>query len=265
MSVDRLKRFEDYWETTMGACFPGERVVLRGKDLFDEAYESGWLSLLLYGITGKEFNETDLEMMEAMIALCGSYPDPRIWNNRVSALTGTSRSTASLGFAAAAAVTEAQIYGHGAVLKATEFLEEGVKRVEDDNKIAEFSLSWMKKERRIPGFGRPITDIDERIEPLLRIAKRLGVDKKPHVVFALKVESYLKNSRYKQGMNAAGLVCALAADMGVTMRDFYMISWLSFLGGFFPCYIDAVNKPEGAFFPLSCKRINYVGKGRRTW
>ncbi|MDM3872103.1 hypothetical protein QSV34_12175 [Porticoccus sp. W117] len=265
MSLEELKKYEDRWETSVGACIPGERVIFRGKDLFTDAYDLGWVGLLFYGISGREFSKPELEMLEAMMVISGSFPDPRIWNNRISALAGTARSTASLGFSAATAVTEAQIYGHGAVIKAFEFIEAGTKATANGANLEEFTLSWMKKARRVPGFGRPITDVDERLGPLLAVAKKLSLDGGPHLAFALSVESFLKNSRYKQGMNAAGLVCALAADMNVSMRDFYMFSWLSFLGGIFPCYTDATEKPEGSFFPLSCKKINYVGKGRRTW
>ena len=36
-----------------------------------------------------------------------SYPDARIWNNRVAALAGSARSTGNLGVSAALAVSEA--------------------------------------------------------------------------------------------------------------------------------------------------------------
>jgi hypothetical protein len=40
---------------------------------------------------------------------------------------------------------------------------------------------------------------------------------------------------------------------------------LSFSAGIIPCFIGAMEKPEGAFFPLSCRRIQYQGKPRRAW
>ena len=53
-----LLECEDHWVTDLGAWFPGERVVFRGKDLFQELGDSSWMGLLLYGITGREFNRT---------------------------------------------------------------------------------------------------------------------------------------------------------------------------------------------------------------
>ena len=50
-----------------------------------------------------------------------SYPDARLWNNRVAALAGTARSTGTLGIAAALAVSEAKIYGGAHNLRAANF------------------------------------------------------------------------------------------------------------------------------------------------
>ena len=50
---ERLKSFEDNWQTEMGAWFPGERVVLRGKDVFTELSQCSWMEYFIYGLTGK--------------------------------------------------------------------------------------------------------------------------------------------------------------------------------------------------------------------
>ena len=260
-----LKEYENSWHTKMGAWFPGERVVYRGKELLSDFSDKSWTSLVFYGISGREFSADELKMLESMMIYGSSFPDPRLWNNRIAALAGTARSTATLGIAAANAVTEAKVFGHRPILKAYDFLAQGVESIQQGVNTQEFVFAWMKKERCVPGFGRPVVEIDERIPPLLKVAESLGFANGDHVRFAFETEKILINSRYKLGMNAAALVSALAADMGVSMRDFYMFSWLSFLGGMFPCYVDALEKPEGSFFPFSCERISYKGQGRRTW
>ena len=41
---------------------------------------------------------------------------------------------------------------------------------------------------------------------------------------------------------------------------------LSFTAGMFASYADALDKPSGAFFPLSVERINYTGvEKKRQW
>ncbi|UTW46057.1 hypothetical protein KFE80_03950 [bacterium SCSIO 12696] len=262
---EQLQACEDFWETDMGAWFPGQRVVFRGKDLFEYGEHVSWTKLVFYGISGREFDQRELKMLESMMIFGSSFPDPRLWNNRVAALAGTARSTATLAIAAANAVTEAKVFGHRPILKAYDYLAQGVKATEQGECAEEFVFSWMKKERCVPGFGRPVVEVDERVGPLMKVARDLGFDDGLHVKFAFKTEEILSSSRYKLGMNAAALVSALAADMGVGMRNFYMFSWLSFVGGMFPCYVDALQKPQGSFFPLSCNRISYKGQGRRNW
>ena len=89
---DTLKKAEDNWQTDMGAAFPGERVVLRGKDLFSELDGLSWFQYLMFGITGDVFSDDKIQLIEAIWSLTVSYPEPRIWNNRVAALTGTALS-----------------------------------------------------------------------------------------------------------------------------------------------------------------------------
>jgi hypothetical protein len=66
-------------------------------------------------------------------------------------------------------------------------------------------------------------------------------------------------------MNIAAFSAALAADQGLSSHEHYCYLTLGFSGGMFPCYIDALKKAEGTFFPLTCDRIQYEGKPRRTW
>jgi hypothetical protein len=66
-------------------------------------------------------------------------------------------------------------------------------------------------------------------------------------------------------MTIAALVAALAADQGLSPKEYYRYTVLSFTAGMFPCHIDAMNKPEGTLFPLRCERIAYQGPARRTW
>src|SRR5262245_11533061 len=96
----------------VGAAFIGSHAVFRGKDLHADLGDAGWLDLYLFGVTGRRFSTPKLRLLEAMWTHT-SYPDARIWNNRVAALAGTTRSTGNLGIAAALAVSEAKIYGQG--------------------------------------------------------------------------------------------------------------------------------------------------------
>ncbi|ABA57769.1 hypothetical protein Noc_1268 [Nitrosococcus oceani ATCC 19707] len=256
---------EDHWRTAMGAWFPGERVVFRGKDLFKELKDLPWMGLLLYGITGRIPNGKQIRLFDGIWTLCTSYPDPRLWNNRVAALAGTTRSTAALALSAGNAVSEASIYGRRPDIRAIDFLLRVKCQLEAGAEIEEIVIKELKKYKIIPGYGRPITRKDERIEPLLSLAEEIDFSHGPYVKLAFMIEETLLQGRRRLHMNIAALAAALAADQGLSCREYYHYSILSFSAGMLPCYVEAVRKPEGVFFPLSCDRIQYKGKPRRVW
>ena len=107
--------------TSMGAFFPGERVVYRGQDLHSDLKDMDWMELYLFGITGLRFSKQQMKVFHALWTY-SSYPDARLWNNRVAALAGTARSTGTLSISAGLAVSEAKLYGWAAVLRSSEFL-----------------------------------------------------------------------------------------------------------------------------------------------
>ncbi|MBQ0789792.1 MAG: hypothetical protein KBT50_04165, partial [Cycloclasticus sp.] len=258
-----LIQAEDNWQTDMGAWFSGERVVFRGKDLFTELNDFSWFKLLMLGITGKEFDDNQIKLFEAIWVLSTSYPEPRIWNNRVSSLSASAKSTGSLASSASTAVSEAKIYGGQSIIAAIDFIQHAKKIEEDNGSLSRFITEHLKKNRAIAGYGRPIIKNDERIEPLHKAAKALGFDQMPYIQLAFRIEQMLIDSRYRLKMNIAGLVAALISDQKLTPREHYYFTMLVFSAGSIPCFIDAVNKPEGSFFPLSCERLNYKGSKKR--
>ncbi len=260
-----LRDYEDNWKTEMGGSFPGERVIVRGKDLFTELQGFSWLKLLLYMITGREFGEKELELLDSIWALTISYPDPRVWNNRIGALAGTTRSTGSLGVSAGSAVSEARIYGGQANIAAIDFIIECAKKIEEGEKLEEIVKKELKINRAIFGYGRPIAQGDERILPIQKLMTKNGFDTGEHVELAYQIGEILQNGRWRLQMNITGLAAAVGADMGFSVREYYL--WLvnGFNAGITACFTDALNKEEGSLFPLRCERIAYKGISHRSW
>lgn len=257
----RLLENEDCWTTSMGACFPKEaRVMLRGKELFTELNDLSWVGLLFYGITGRIPNDKQVRMIEGIWRICNSYPDPRIWNNRIAALAGTTRSTGALAIGAATAVTEASIYGHRPTMRALEFLYRIQKGLDQGDKLTDLVMFEKKRYKIIPGYGRPVIQgKDERIEPLLELAKSLGFGNGKYVDLAFEIERILLNSHWQLHMNIAALQAALAAEQGFSCREYYLFRTIGYSVGMIPCYSDAATKPEGTFFPMRCDSISYTG------
>jgi hypothetical protein len=259
-----LKRNVDILRTRMGACIPGVCAIFRGRDLHTQLKDMDWMELYVYGITGRRFTGKQLQLMNAMFVY-SSYPDSRIWNNRVAALAGSARSTGNLGISAALAVSEASLYGRGIDIRAIEFLIRTLKELTDGKSLE----SCIKKElgafRSIAGFGRPISSADERIKPLVELAGSLGLDKGDHVNLAFAVDDFLLKGRWRIRINYGALCAALAADMGFSATEYYSFAFPGFLSGMQPCYIEAAEKAEGSLLPLSCSHIIYDGPPRRKW
>ncbi|MEH6504103.1 MAG: hypothetical protein V7682_09405 [Cycloclasticus sp.] len=262
---DALKKAEDNWHTDMGAWFSDGRTVLRGKDLFNELDDLSWFKYHMFGITGKMFSDSQINLIEKIWTLTVSYPDPRLWNNRVAALSATAGSTGILGSSAAIGVSEAKTYGNQVSKSAIHFIKNAIEVDSEDKNLSNFLKSELRENRVIPGYGRPIIATDERIQPLLNEAKKYALDKGPHVKLAFKIEKLLITLGYRLRMNAAGLIVALMADLGFSENEFYYYSILAFSSGIIPCHIDAANQKEGTFFPLNCGRLNYTGVEKRHW
>jgi len=262
---DDLQKYEDNWETSMGAWFPGEKVTLRGKDVLTELNDYRWLEYLLFSVTGR-YSPRLARLIEGMWVICTSFPDPRLWNNRIAALAGTARSTGVLGSAGALAISEATIYGLKPIKGGMDFLYRISEKLQSGEKLAELVAAEMKKHRGVYGYGRPVVDQDERVGPLLTFAQSLGAGQGPFTKLAFDVDDYLANSRYKYRINASGVVAGLLADEGIDPEQHYHLATLTFTAGVIPCFIDASKKPEGAFFPLRTSRINYEGTEElRVW
>ena len=250
--------------TRMGAFFPGERVVFRGQDLFTSLGDMDWLELYLFGITGRRFTPQQIKVLHALWTYT-SYPDARLWNNRVAALAGTARSTGNLGIAAALAVSEAQIYGRGIDLRASEFLTRAKTRVDAGADLTELVRAELKQQRSIAGYGRPITAGDERIAPMMTLVREQGLDGGEYLRLAFELEKILLAGRWRLHINYAAVAAALAADFRMTAREYYIFMLPAFLAGMPPCYLDAAEKPEGQLFPLPCRMLSYEGVARRRW
>lgn len=262
---EKLLQSEDHWVTDVGGFILGERVVYRGKDLFHELSDMSWMGLFLYGICGRFFDEKQIKLFEGLWLLAVSYPDPRIWINRVAALAGTVRSTSTIGTCASLAVGEATIYGHRAAVGAIDFLLSTRKKLDEGAELEKLVKAELKTHRAVFGFGRPQTSKDERIAPILKLAKSLGYGGGPHVKLAFEVENLLHNSRRRLNMNVAGIMAALCADQGISTREYAYGLAPSFLAGVVPCQLDAANKPEGTFLPIRCSRLDYDGPAPRRW
>lgn len=250
----------------VGGAFPGQRAVFRGHDLHRDLKDTSWLGLYIFGITGRQLSAAQLRLLDAIWAYT-SYPDARLWNNRVTALAGSARSTGALGVAAAMAVSEAGIYGGQIIAAIAGFLEQARQRCEAGEALEKVVKDYLRINRGIPGYGRPIRrmDVDERNGPIMAMARAEGLADGPFVCLAQQIEDILLAGRWRMRMNYAAISAALVLDLGLSPRDHYIYMLPVFLAGMPPCYLDALDRPEGATLHFKCRQIHYTGPARRTW
>lgn len=250
----------------VGGAFPGQRAVFRGHDLHRDLKDTSWLELYLFGITGRRLPAPQLRLLDTMWAYT-SYPDARLWNNRVAALAGSVRSTGVMGIAAAIAVSEAGIYGRKVDIAIANFLTYTREQRASGTPLHQLVKEELRIHRGIAGFGRPIRrmDRDERIDPILKVAREQGLADGLHLRLAQEVEDILLAGRWRMRMNYAVVSAALALDMGLSPQEYYLFALPAFLAGMPPCYLDALDRPEGATLHFKCRQIHYTGPARRTW
>lgn len=250
--------------TRVGACWPGDRAVFRGHDLHQDLHDSDWVALYIFGITGRRFTPQQVKLLHGIWVIT-SYPDARLWNNRVAALAGSARSSPVLGLAAALSVSEARIYGGGPGLRAIDFLRRARCAVEGGQTLREF-IELELRTRYIYGYGRPIDSHDERLQWLAGLARAHGLADGPHFKLAHEVEKTLAElGRPALRMNYAAMTASLGADMGLSAREFQMFRVPLFFAGMPPCLAEAAEKPEGTLFPTPCDAIAYEGIEKRPW
>lgn len=261
---DLLQQNVGVLKSRMGTFYPGSHVIFRGHDLHTDLKDMDWVELYVFGITGRRFSKEQLRLMHSIWTYT-SYPDVRLWNNRVAALAGSSRSTGNLGVAAALAVSEASIYGRGIDMRAIEFLHCTRKKIDSGSSITECIKHEFESNRSIAGYGRPLINGDERNRHILTLAQSLGLDQGAYLRLAMSVEEALLAGRWRMKMNYAALAAALSADIGLTPREYYLFMFPAFLAGMQPGFIEAADRPEGTLYPIPCADILYEGESKRTW
>lgn len=254
----------DVLRTRVGACWPGTRAVFRGQDLHRDLDGISWMGLYIFGITGRRFEAHELRVLEGIWTMT-SYPDTRLWNNRVAALAANARSASVLGLSAAIASTEAGVFGGGPGLQSIDFFLRAGEQRRAGAEAEAIVAAELLANRRILGFGRPIHATDERLPPLMQLVQREGLDQGPHFRLAFEVEQALLLRKPFLKLNFAGLTAALAADLGFTARQYQLYNILKTLAGMPPCIVEAAEKPEGTLMPMPCQNVTYEGAARRSW
>ena len=265
--AETLMNYEGPLRTKAGGCFPGERAVFRGYDLHREFKNAEWIDLYIFSITGRRLTTTQLKVLQG-VWVYTSYPDPRLWNNRVAAMAGSARGTGSQALGAAIATSEAAIYGRQPEISVADFLVRALKRTEAGERLEDVIRQELAQRKRLLGYGRPVAtlDVDERIPVTLDLMRQEGIAIGPHLKLAFEIETALSAIAARPlPMTYSAMVTAIPLDMGFTPMECYLYMQPCFVAGMIPCYLEALERPAGATFMLRCEHLHYDGPGRRNW
>ena len=264
---DTLKQYEGPFRSRMGAVFLGERAVFRGLDPHLAFKDANWMDLYVYGITGKRLQANQLRVLEGLWTR-SSYPDSRLWNNRVAALAGSARSTGAAALSAALAVTDARIIGGQTILAAADFLARALVQHQAGQDLEQIVRHERAQKKQINGYGRTMRSekMDERLPPTLDLLKREGISIGPHFALAFEIERILAKLLGRNlPMTYATIMAGVGLDFGLTPYENYLYGYAVTFAGMAPCFVEALEKPEGASFVLRCERIDYTGPACRDW
>ena len=221
-----------------------------------------WMQSMIFSATGKVPPENHAHLIEAMFIVT-SYPDPRLWCNRVAALAGTARVPAMSALSVGIASSEARLYNGQATYAATSIIKKAKLILDDggEEALENYIISTLKRDRHIPGFGRPLTSKEERIEPVEIEAKKLGVEAGDYLATMRLIEGALR--RFRLTLNYAGYAGARLLDMGFNQNEILVIITLCLYNGMIPCYLDSYKNDPNTFLPIACEDILYEGVEER--
>ncbi len=279
LSLEQLSIFQSRYTTSVGYLIPGETAVIRDKDIFKDLKDESWFSLLMFSLTGRHFSKNQINLFESIWALSTSYPDSRLWNNRVAAIAATAGSTPNLSIAAAVATCDTCIFGGGPFAGTYDLLIEAKLYIDQEGLLTDFLQQKFDQQRRrkrssshgenrcvatITGYGRPIVNRDERMTPLLDKAKSLGLASSDYVQIAFDIEKTLYAMGRKMSITISALMSALCLEQGLSKAEYMAYMSMCFLAGVVSVFHDVAEKPTSSFFPISPKQIIYQGIPKRV-
>ena len=254
----------DILRTAVGALSPGERVIFRGRVLHQDMRDWSWLKLWAFSITGRELADPALKLLNAMWVYT-SFPDVRLWNNRVAALASSARSTPISALAASVAVEESYVFGAGPELECSRFLVRALAQEARGLSLQDIIDAEIRDNGRVAGYGRPLTAQDERMQPLLAAARAQALDQGPHLALMNRLAQAFESRKNALKPNYAALICALGADLGFSAEQFVLFLGLLLTAGTPPCQLEWAEQPENAFMRTALSQVNYVGPEERNW
>lgn len=248
-----------------GKWNPGEGVSVGGYSLFDDLFgKSSYFQIVFLHVCGWIPERRVADWVEACFVML-SWPDVRLWPNRIGAIAATVRATPVAGIALGALAADSRIYGPGTAVMSVEFLKDAMREHRSGKsakEIVEAKRNPQTGKILAPGYIRPLMSGDERVPYLQSYAKQLGLEAGEHLELAYEIDDYLRDT-YSEGINFAGYMAAVCLDLGLTPEQSYRVFSMCVAGGVHATYSEWADEPPETFLPLRCDDIDYTGPSPR--
>jgi len=269
MSLNQTKQDTALWDkhrakiySKRGGWRIGKGVYNCGYDMMNDLVgEKSYMQVMFLNATGRLPDRKLADWLEA-VHICLSWPDPRIWCNHIGALSGTVRTSVVSATVAGTLAADSKMYGQKTLIAGVSFIQKALVAYNDGVSVEDIIRGECAKQGGKPiimGFARPIAKGDERAEAMARVSKSLGFPIGSHMALAYQIEDLLLRE-YDEGLNIGGFISAFLSDQDMAPEEVYQACALLVNSGVTACYLDAVERPAGAFSPLRCDDIEYRGK-----
>ncbi len=248
-----------------GGWVIGKVIKSHGFDLMNDLVgKYSYMQVIALNATGKMPSRELADWLEA-IHICLSWPDPRVWCNRIGALGGSAGASVIASTCAGTLAADSRSYGPKTLEAGVAFIQYAYSQIKNGLSVNELVDNEIKKHGGKPhiiGFSRPIVKGDERIPAMETVARKLGFSVGPHLQLAYDIEKIL-GEQFDEAMNINSYISGFMSDQGYNAIEVYRLFSVLVFSGVNACYVDTADREQGTFAPLHVADIIYSGKPAR--
>ena len=243
----------------------GSGIETHGYSLLDEIHgKCSLFQVMILNVTGRLPERRLADLVEGVF-ICSSWPDPRIWCNKLGAFSAMTRTSATAAIAAGGLAGDSKLYGAGTGVSIDAFITEADQRINNEGwSLPSFmeAVAYKNGKLQAPGYARPLAKGDERVVAMRRYASELGFQPGHFESLANRIEDYLFE-RDGEGLNSSGYFVVFMKDQGYTIDEIMGIAAWAIATGVYASYFEYVDQPPGIFLPLRISDIVYSGPAKR--
>lgn len=243
----------------------GVGIETHGYSLLDDIHgKCSLFQVMIMNVTGKLPERRLADMVEGLF-ICSSWPDARIWCNKLGAFSAATRTSATAAIAAGGLAGDSKLYGAGAGRAIDAFINSAYQHINVEKwSVGDFIETYAYKYGKLqaPGFARPLAKGDERVVAMRHHANELGYSTGPFESLANLVEDYL-SAKEGEGLNSAGYFVVFMKDQGFTIEQIMGIGAWAISTGVYASYFEYIDQAPEVFLPLKVDDIDYAGPAIR--